>query len=440
MYPVELSSKRTSKSAAFLLFLIGMFSMTQINLGGRLGIAELFMVACAPFVFIKNIPILRKDGVLYYFVFILLWIVGAIVTDTLKGNYLLFALKGIAVPITVFANVVCVYVLLRKDYDNLKWFMLGVALSGVVSIFIFQRGGSAQIAEEQGLEAGAEAIMGYKLFWTNQLTAWLGLPIVGWYRKTSKTYAVAILLFLCVFNLFSGGRSMFLIASFSVLLIVFGGKERRSLVFIKRHIVLMILSLGIVGVTVSSTYKYMVRQGYMGEAETIKYEQQTSRGSGILNLLMAGRGDFFIGLIAALDKPIMGHGSVAIDDHGYILDFLTKYGSIEDYKRLVKIREKYGVRIIPAHSHIINYWMWHGIFALIFWCCTIYLAVKTLLRRMHIYPPWYGYLAIYLPLFCWDVLFSPFGMRVSEAALFSVFLLLSKLERDQKRGLVPIVE
>ena len=437
---VEIRKSPQSKHAAYLLFLIGLFSMTQINLGGRLGIAELFMVICVPFVFIKSIPILRKDGVLYYFWLILLWLMGAIFVDIVNGNYLIFALKGIAVPVTVFANVTCIYILLRKDYDNLKWFMLGVAISGVISIFIFQRGGSAQIAEERGLAAGAEAIMSYKLFWTVQLTAWLGLPIVGWYRKTPKIYMVISLLFLSAFNLYSGGRSAFMVASFSVLLILFAGKTRQSLLFIKRHIITMIILLGLTGSVVSLTYKYAVIHGYMGEAEIRKYETQTSQGSGILKLLMGGRGDFFIGFIAALDKPIMGHGSVAIDNHGYILDFLTRYGSYDDYKRISNIRAEYGARIIPAHSHIINYWVWHGIFALIFWCCTIYLAIKTLLRRMHIYPPWYGYLAMYLPLFCWDVLFSPFGMRVSEAALFSVFLLLSKLERDQKRGLVPIIE
>ena len=316
---------------------------------------------------------------------------------------------------------VCIYALLRRNFDNLKWLLLGTAISGIISVFIFQRGGAGDTAAEFGLRAGVEEVIGYKLFWVNLLTAWLTLPIRGWYLKVSKGYSFFALSFLAIFSLLTGGRSAFLAVAVSLFLIMFAGKTRESLTFFKRHIVTIAVLLCFLGVVAKISYKYASTHGYMGEKEARKYEQSTEHGSGAL--------------VAALDKPIMGHGSVAIDDHGYVLDFLSKYGDQETYERIVKIRRDFGARVIPAHSHIITYWMWHGIWGLIFWLVVIVLAIKTLFTRMHVYPPWFGYFAIAIPIFFWDVLFSPFGSRVQEATLFVAFLLVSKLHNNQKHAL-----
>ena len=99
-----------NKGSAYgmLLFLIGLFSATQIRIGGKLGISEFVMVLLAPFLFLRNVSLLKRDKVLYFFVLIILWVVGAIVSDIVNGTYFNFAMRGIAVPITVFANTLCI--------------------------------------------------------------------------------------------------------------------------------------------------------------------------------------------------------------------------------------------------------------------------------------------------------------------------------------------
>ena len=424
-------------SVAILLFMVGLLSQTQINIGGKLGISELCMVVCAPFVFLKNYMMFQRDKVLYFFWLILFWLGGAVFVDLYIHNYYRYMMRGIAVPITVFSSCVCLYVLLRKDLDNLKWFLLGTALSGVLSIFVFQQGVAGDLAAEHGIEAGIERVVGYKLFWVNQITAWLTLPIIGWYLRIPKIYSIFAFLVICVFDIVTGGRSAFLAAAFSFMLILIAGKEVKTMVFIKKHFFAMLVIMVAMGLGVKFVYKYAATGGYMGADEEAKYEQQTNQGAAnILSILMSGRSEFFIGLMAALDKPVLGHGSVAMDERGYVADYMEKYGTLEDYKQIVEKRVKYGIRNIPAHSHIINYWMWHGVFALIFWIVVLYLTIKTLFSRMHLCPVWYGYFAVSIPIFIWDILFSPFGMRVSRAALFVTFLLVSKLERDRKRGMM----
>lgn len=417
-----------------LLFLVGLFSATQIRIGGKLGISELAMVLFAPFLFLKNISLLKRDKVLYFFILTVLWIGGAVVSDIVNQTYLNFALRGIAVPITVFANTLCIYLLLRKDHENLKWLLLGMAISGVVSIFVFQRGSSGDIAAEYGFEAGMEGVISYKLFWINQSIAWLALPIKGWFKRTPKVYIVIVLAFLCSFALLTGARSLFLTLLCSLVLLIPAGKTRATLLYFKKHSLAVIMSLLVAGMVANFAYKQAVTSGYLKEGEEKKFERQTEFGSNIIKMLMAGRSEFFVALSAAVDDPIIGKGSVAIDDKGYVVDFLYKYGNQTDYINMIKRRAAEGVAIIPSHSHVVCYWMWHGIFALIFWASVFVLAIKTLFSRLHICPSHYGYLAMSLPIFFWDYFFSPFDHRVIEATLLAVLLLISKFTRDDQAG------
>jgi hypothetical protein len=428
---VEYNAKQKYKSISILLFLIGLFSQTQISIGGKLGISELVMVICSPYIFSKNIPTLHRDGVLNFFLLIMLWLAGAIFVDVYTQNDLPFTMRGIAVPITVFANSICIYALLRKNFDNLKWLLLGIAFSGVISIFIFQRGSAGNVAAEYGWKAGMERVVGYKLFWVFQLMTWLTLPVSGWYEKVPKWYSFCALFFLSLFNLASGGRSAFLIASISWLLIIFAGKTRQSLEFIKQHTVIILVFICLMCVIAKLTYKYAVTNGYMGIEEKAKYDRNTKRGSSAFALLFDSRSEFFIGLFAALDKPIIGHGSVAMDKKGYIPIFIDKYGSVEAYKRIIEKNSEFGDSQIPAHSHRIAYGLWHGIWGLIFCIYLIILAGKTIFFRIHVYPPWFGYFAVTIPAFFWDVLFSPFGARVQETTLFVCLLLIDKVYNEK---------
>ena len=419
---------------AVLLFIIGLFSSTQINLGGKLGISEFLMVAVAPFLFLKNYSLIKRDKVLYFFIFVILWFMGAVIADVVNKTYINFAMRGIAVPVTVFANTLCIYLLLRKNHESLKWLLLGIALSEVISIFIFQRGRSGDIAAAYGSAAGAQGVINYKLFWVVMATTWLGLPIKGWYKKTPKLYTVFALVFLCSFALLMGARSLFLALLCSFVLLIPAGKSRATLIYFKKHYLALIISLIIAGGVANFLYKQAVTSGYLNEGEEKKFERQTEFGSNIIKLLMAGRSEFFVALSAAMDSPLIGKGSVAIDDKGYIVDFLYNYGNQTDYINMIKRRASEGVAIIPSHSHVVCYWMWHGIFALLFWASVFVLSLKTLFLRLHICPEYYGYCAMSLPIFLWDYFFSPFDHRVIESTLFAALLLISKMTQDYKVG------
>lgn len=424
---VGILSRKMNHRLAMWLFLIGVFSVTQIRLVGKLGISEFAMVVLAPFVFCRDYAVFRREGVLPILYLCLLWLVGAILADWIAGAPLAWGLKGWAVPITTFCTVVCLYSLLRKNISNYKWILLGIAISHIISIFVFQRGGAGD------LEDNAEAInrvVEYKLFWTFMLSTWLLLPIQGWYYKTPNWYTLLVPFLLSLVNLKIGGRSAFLGPFVGFVILLFAHKRVQAMKAIKRNMLLIFIILGVVGLMAKKTYEYAVKEGYLGEAEMQKYEDQTKTGTGFLNLLMAGRSEFFVGLIAALDRPIIGHGTRPFDTNGYQIDFLAKYGDQEDLEQYVKrLRRQEGMPLIPSHSHVICYWLWHGIFGLLFWLYVVWLAFVTFARRLHVVPELFGYLAMTAISFAWNVLFSPFGLRVTECLFFVLCLLVAREKR-----------
>ncbi len=409
------------------LLLIGMFGITQLHLGGYIGISELFMFICAPFMYYKNRALFARDGVNVLLWLVLLWAFGAVWSD-LVFNWIpfLFFLKGVASPLVVLGTVIVIYPILRRNPGGLRWLVTGLALSFVISVFVFHTGASG------GEEATAESASSYKLFWVNMASQWLGLPVRGWYMEMPVWVSVVLTVIVALFSLHSGGRSDFLIAASASVLIIIGRKNKSSMEWIRRNFLVFVVSLLAFGCVAKFTYTFAASSGWMGEKERTKYEQsQTGAKGGILGLIMSGRAEFFIGATAALDRPIVGHSSLPIDYAGYRRNFQLQYGT-EDNVQLFLKTDPSMLLTIPAHSHIIHAWMTNGIFGLVFWAYILWLLFMTLKRRMAVYPPWYGYLAMMIPYSIWQILFSPFGQRPVIVSLMCVCLVLQAMEKDNR--------
>ena len=182
--------------------------------------------------------------------------------------------------------------------------------------------------------------------------------------------------------------------------------------------------------------------GWFGEESRLKYERQTNGDSSLVGLLMGGRMDSFCGLIACVDKPIIGLGPWAMDDGYYVGEFLSKYANDEDYHRfleLEKFKQRYGIAglsLIPCHSFITEFWLWYGIFGLIFWLYVVYALVRYLRQDCYAVPQMYMWLACGIPAYLWNVFFSPFGNRTGSI-LFIVAVLMVRAVRKGKLLLPP---
>ncbi len=124
-----------------------------------------------------------------------------------------------------------------------------------------------------------------------------------------------------------------------------------------------------------------------------------------------------------MDSPIIGHGSWAKEPKYYemLYDALVETGE-QDEQRGGDIISG-GEPLIPAHSGIVNAWVWAGIFGLVFWIYIVFVVAKGILNIALIRPPFAPlYMWLVISMF-WDIFFSPFAAsrRITDAFLL-VFL------------------
>lgn len=414
------------KKGSFLCLLIGMWTMTQINVIGFLGISELVIYLIAPWVYVKNVALLRRDKMSTLMNLLFLTMLSCLVSGWWNQNGMIETLKGFATIYGFWACIVVLYPMLRKNPDDLKWLLLGFAISGVISIFIFQPG-SAYVGAINDRLSLQESVMGYALFWTNQINTWAQLPIKMSYLSIPVAYSICVPAAMSFYALIStaSGRSAFLVGMFGVVLMCLGGKSYRALSRIRKNFTLIAVVILIGGLVFAYAYKFSAKTGLLGEAAQTKYETQVEskgRGEGLLAMIMGGRLEFFIGATACLQHPLLGCGPKAEDKEGLINYFFEKYGTYEDLESLamqeqMRIAKGQLYRNIPAHSHIIVFWLWYGIVGAILWTYILCVMLKTLKNYMTAIPQWFGYFALILPSATWAVFFSPFGDRVQKAVL-----------------------
>lgn len=424
-----------------ILFLIGMWTMTQIGVVGYLGISEFVLFLIAPFIYLRNRLMFKRDGLGTFYALIFLTMVSCLISGLYNRCGLLDTIKGFASIYGLFAGVTVLYPMLRRNPDGLKWLLLGFAVSSVVSIFIFQSG-AAHVGADVSRESLQTTVMSYSLFWIVLANRWFTLPIEMFYLRVPYIYSVFAPLSLAAYALLttSSGRSAFLVLMFSVLLIALGGKSHRSLKVMRKNFMLVIVSLLVGGWCFGTFYKYAARNGYLGEKSREKYERQMGgkKDQGILGMLISGRVEFFIGAMACVKHPFLGCGPKAVDKDGLVGRFYDKYGTAEEisaYTRSEMGRRQYGFgyRGIPAHSHIIAFWLWFGLPGAMLWLyvlCVMYRALKNYSSTV---PQWYGYFAIMLPAALWAIFFSPFGDRVEKAALIACCFVVKNIYEGRVR-------
>ena len=409
--------------SAFLLFLAGLGSMTEVHVVGSIAITELVMFAAGPILFVVNFHRLRREGFLPFAWLALLTCAGCIVSSKVNGTYWLWGLKALAVPGVYFVAIVTFHHLLRKDLSAMKWFIIGGFLSGIICVFVFQpethtvRNG----VQVTGL-AAAEAVMGYALFWTSRINALIQLPVRCFYLSTPFLYSCLAPLVasgVAVLGSNASGRSAAAMSVCSLACLLCGGKSRKKIAKLGKNLFLLFVALMLAALAFKAIYSRLAKSGMLGEAGVRKYERQTATGTGILSMLMAGRMELFCGLQACLDYPIIGLGPRAEDRYGYIENYLQKYASQEDFENYLadarNQRRKYGYfyELIPAHSHIVYFWLWYGIFGLFIWLYVFWMMYKYFRAYAFAIPQWYGYMCLSIPALCWDILFSPPGGRLS---------------------------
>lgn len=420
------------KKSTVLWFLLGLGSEMQII--ASLSFTELFALITGPILFFRNWQLMKRDGIMPLFVLSLCVFGGCVIACFANQTPFSFALRGYAVTSIIPCAIIVSHWMIRRNPNGFKWFLLGAAISIVSCTFFFQK--SVEVSDLAGGGIGkgtSAAIISGPLFWISRLNGFVMLFTKGWYLKTPVFWDVLAAMFMIVFPLLTSvsGRSAALsaLAFFGILLI--GGKSQKTIRerFCKKF--LLLCAFAVIGIFVTKAgYEISATNGWLGEEALKKYEAQTKGDTSLMGLLLGGRMESFCGLIACVDKPFVGFGPWAIDDGRYIETFLMKYGKSEDVEALVRngILNSSYLRLIPCHAYITEFWLWYGIFGLVFWLYVLFVLIRYLKQDCWVVPQWFAWLACSIPGFCWGIFFSPLSNRFTPF-LFVVACLMVRAVR-----------
>ena len=380
---------------------------------------------------IRDYSLLKRHGIMQFFVLSLLVIVGCIIASIVNDSPFDAVMRGLAATSILSCSIVFSHWMLCRDPGGFKWYILMLPVSAVVSTFVFQTANElAQFGDS------AKDIMSGPIFWISRLHPLVMAPTKGWYLQTPGFINIIAPMFMAVFSIMTttSGRSAMLGAVGFAVLVIVGGKTRHSMSRIMRHFWAFCIGAILLCGVMYTVYKVSVIQGWLGEDARRKYEIQTSGGQGgVGRLILGGRGESVIGYFACMDKPIVGWGPWALDENDYAEKFISRYGTLEDVKAMNdfkawRMRNGMPTRMIPVHAYITEFWVWYGVLGLIFILYIFFVLLRYLKQDVVVVPQWFAWLACSIPGVVWAIFFSPLTERFGTS-LFVVACLMARAVR-----------
>jgi hypothetical protein len=394
--------------------LLGLLSGILIHLIGDFFVTEIVLIICFPILLMFRGKRLFERRFLRIFVLLGVWLAGQILSDAYRRMALSNRLRGTA-NIVFFAVEIASFAMLMHS-ERRKYIFLS---SYGVGLIVMAR-----------LRPVKAAIENDSWKWGYAIPTAILVILASCFFYARRRYVPVFLMFVGIagINLLDNYRSLFLEIMITAVLAIPIIPERigrfrilprkRGLV----HIVVVIWITLAAGWSASRLVRYATSTGLLGEAAQQKNENEERAG----NLIRGGRPEFFVGLQAALDSPILGHGSWASDMKYADLMAETMHASGAGAEEMV--REHQGV--IPTHSHIVAAWVFAGILGTPFWIYLFWLVVRAIIVVAVDRPSLAPIYAFLLVSYSWAIFFSPFGStsRIIEAA--TIVIIIDLLDRN----------
>jgi len=385
-----------------LLFIIGLFSETQIKLIGYISISELFFLYYTFKVLWNGRKFIFNSDIRPFIIMGMLWMLSSLVTNIVRDNNIFNILKGISMPLFYISSFISLYYLLYRNLNNFKWFILGDAISGIISIYYF-RASLFEYAASVGEElSGANIYTSYY---------WPFLFAITLFYYPQKKYFVLISIFI-----------------FGTIFFIIGARSSGSICYLSAFIVLLyninykfsykFIAIGIIAITqlISFSYGHFASIGALGDEAQKKYEIQSSSDIGILS----GRQEFVAAFLAITDSPIIGHGTAALDVEGYAIrgaELINAY-YIPSYDEISQ-------SVIASHSHLFGAWMLDGVLGFIFWFYLMFYIVRFGINNILYTGKYLPFVTLIILFTVWNFVFSPIQIRLPSSAFYIFIIILN---------------
>lgn len=396
------------KKKDWLMLLIGLAGSMQVRYIGTFYLSEI--IALLSFLFIGTAGIRKNSDMTTMVKMAMLWLAGAVFADLYNNSSTETTIKGAFNIVLLIAQIPFAYWILRDKTSRWVYYIFGYGISSVINFYL-NRIGTFESEFERSV-------------WT--IYAWSPFVIGAsalLYYKNLKHIALLLLGSWSLYTLFNNSRNVFLAQSLAISLAWMMQRVKYSQLAngvkkYKRRTVVYFLSLIVTLFTVDYIYESLAEQGALGERAYAKYIMQKSATGG----LASGRADFLISGEFIAKNPIIGYGSYAIDKEHLANKLRASYGLEEDRREM--LGETYEYNAIPCHSHILGTWVWHGIFAFLWWIYFIRLIWRMFSSGAILQDKRLLLLCASITMgMLWDIFFSPMGARLTYV-YFGTFMIL----------------
>lgn len=390
---------RTDLLGGLLACFLPCLMFYEIDLGGRLFLSEILLIALLPFLVAMRGRLLAEKLPRQLLMLGALWLISQIITDQIRGTPFSDWSRGWAKIALIQVNFVSIYLLLNGSRFRYLAFAAGIALGQVLGYLYNPNEFAFDYPWKFGYGTAVTLLV---ILWAS------GLRMVG------RGFSASAMLAMGAVNFYMGFRSLGLVCLLGGCLLLL--LRSRSASAISPAKTALLAGVAIIGIV--NFYEYGASENYFGEAELQKYRMQSA---GSMGVLIGARSEILASAKAVADSPIIGHGSWAKDPKYALMmaDELEQLGYVAQ-----------GVvdsDLIPSHSYFMGAWVEAGVVGAAFWLFGLLIIVRVLrgMGRVDILlAPLVVFEAL---LFLWNIPFSPFGAEARLYAAYDFALLIFAL-------------
>lgn len=383
----------SSDSVDTLVLLIPSLQFIQLKVVGVLNGSDLLLLGTFIYLVFRGEIRIENPVSKRFLMLGSLWLASQCVTDIVRHTAFADLARGWSNIGLTLVNFAVLWTLLYRRPRRLMLYGWGIVVGTLLSFSISP---SDNIADEPWKFGISYAVN-------------LSVMLLASRETRRSLWPIAAIAVLGMINIYLGTRNeggVCLVVAVYLLVTNFSRRQTREGSRMKVGTVVVFGASIVVGLAgISWAYQYAAKSGILGKNAEDKYELEASGKYGVL---LGGRTELLVSIPAVYDSPILGHGSWAKDRIYYIGE--VRALSLMGYKGAVDLsREELIDGLIPAHSYLLQAWVYGGIVGALFWVWIYVLVVRSIMR---VYPatvlllPLASFMAFSL---FWDILFSPYG-------------------------------
>jgi hypothetical protein len=408
MVSAVISVKPASGLEKFLVFLCMSTTLYSIDLFGRVYLSEILLLfASIASIFLRKNVDADLDRFSIARNLLALALISQLLTDFIRATPGSDILKGSALIIFAFSNLLGFQTICRGSRILALWGLLGFLMGFCLNLLFFQDN-----------YAGFGKMWKYGFGYSSILIVLIASHLI---LKRDRIFSGGILILMSIISLSLNARNLAFICLLSAVWFYFSGQEKSMRIGLKR-----ILSLTVVvalSLFIGSFFYNQYLESSAGlNAETKKFINQGTD----LKILAKGRTEIISQGVAVQNSPFLGHGSYAANTDRLKEStsvILSKLG-FSNFETSYFFNFYKGK--IPVHSGLFQFYVWFGLMSAFFWIYVLYCSILKLLRGKN--PL---FLIMMILNLVWDVLFSPFGSIARLSLMITVAIIFLSLKNEE---------